>query len=87
MRAGVLLIRIWLRLARADQALRERVLVDVMLIVKLGHGEAGDALSRLTFVKLGYPHAIVKLVLLERILIQLLEHLLISSLLDLHAYG
>ena len=84
---GGLLIGIWLRLARGDQALRERVLVDVMLIVELGHGEAGDALGRLTFVKLGHPNAIIELVLLERRLILLLEYLLISRLLDLHAYG
>ena len=84
---GGLLIGLWLRLARADQALRERVLVDVVLIVELGHGETGDALGRLTFVKLSHPNAIVKLVLLERRLILLLEYLLISRLLNLHTYG
>ena len=42
---GGLLIGFWLRLARGDQALRERVLIDVVLIVELGHGETGDALS------------------------------------------
>ena len=58
-----------------------------MLIVKLGHGEAGDALGRLTFIELGKPDAIVKLVLLERRLILLLEYLIIISLLNLHTYG
>ena len=58
-----------------------------MLIVELGHGEAGDALGRLTVVEMGHPNAIFELVLLKRRLVLLLEYLLISRLLDLHTNG